>query len=413
MLAFVEWQRNRMLDIETAYRQYRRPPELAPWWTPHAVKRFADSYLNYKIDNGCLDFTDMLALTWKEGLTLPVRVLVCDEFQDCTTLQNTLVLHWAMQCDAALMLGDCDQLIYGHLGAVPADFLDTPGDRHALGTNYRSGDTIVSFADRLIRRNQERVALPVHADHAGGLVQRLAALPRLDPERSTFVLARAHYLLNPIARLLEQRGTPFAMRRGSMGIPLNLHDKTFAAFRAVQALRSGRQVAPFSLHQLAQFVRGPYFTHGAKAAIQRMSAQDDGSGRLLIGLYDLPQFGGTPALIDAITHDRPDLLNRANPERIAYWRRVARTYGDAVLSTTPKIQLSTIHGVKGDEADDVYLLSDITPSVGEAMRATKRGMEAERRVFYVAATRARERLFVLPAQSGQQFEEVMPRRSVA
>jgi superfamily I DNA/RNA helicase len=37
-------------------------------------------------------------------------------------------------------------------------------------------------------------------------------------------------------------------------------------------------------------------------------------------------------------------------------------------------------------------------------------MEAERRVFYVAATRARERLFVLPAQSGQQFEEVMPRR---
>jgi hypothetical protein len=66
------------------------------------------------------------------------------------------------------------------------------------------------------------------------------------------------------------------------------------------------------------------------------------------------------------------------------------------LNQPPRVRISTIHGAKGLEADHVYLGMDLTPR-------TQRGFEldpdAEHRVFYVGATRARERL-VLGAATG-------------
>lgn len=60
----------------------------------------------------------------------------------------------------------------------------------------------------------------------------------------------------------------------------------------------------------------------------------------------------------------------------------------------PKITLSTIHQVKGDEADYVVLLSDIPKLVRKEMRDAE-GEDNEHRVFYVAITRAREKLFIV------------------
>ena len=58
----------------------------------------------------------------------------------------------------------------------------------------------------------------------------------------------------------------------------------------------------------------------------------------------------------------------------------------------PNIRISTIHGVKGDEADNVVLLSDISRLVHRDMAVDE---DAAHRVFYVAVTRAKRRLYIV------------------
>lgn len=70
----------------------------------------------------------------------------------------------------------------------------------------------------------------------------------------------------------------------------------------------------------------------------------------------------------------------------------------------PNITISTIHGVKGGEADIVVLRSDIT-------RLVKKGMEieedSEHRVFYVATTRARETLYIMEPQTKLSYPYIL------
>jgi DNA helicase-2/ATP-dependent DNA helicase PcrA len=62
------------------------------------------------------------------------------------------------------------------------------------------------------------------------------------------------------------------------------------------------------------------------------------------------------------------------------------------ISQTPRIILSTIHGAKGGEADNVLLLPDITKS---AVDHNDSDPDELHRLFYVAVTRAKKSLHIL------------------
>ena len=62
----------------------------------------------------------------------------------------------------------------------------------------------------------------------------------------------------------------------------------------------------------------------------------------------------------------------------------------------PKINISTIHSVKGDEADVVILMGDISKIVAQQMDIDE---DTEHRSFYVGVTRAKERLFIIEPQT--------------
>lgn len=62
----------------------------------------------------------------------------------------------------------------------------------------------------------------------------------------------------------------------------------------------------------------------------------------------------------------------------------------------PNINISTIHTVKGDEADIVVLMSDISKAVASQLDLDE---DSEHRVFYVAVTRAKEKLIIIQPQT--------------
>jgi superfamily I DNA/RNA helicase len=72
-----------------------------------------------------------------------------------------------------------------------------------------------------------------------------------------------------------------------------------------------------------------------------------------------------------------------------YLRKVVQKYGRAGLTSEPRIRLSTIHGVKGAEADHVYLLTAMSRMVQQSLETEP---DSERRVWYVGVTRAKQSL---------------------
>ena len=62
------------------------------------------------------------------------------------------------------------------------------------------------------------------------------------------------------------------------------------------------------------------------------------------------------------------------------------------LNEKPRIELSTIHGAKGGESQNVVLLTDLTQNT---MKGYERDPDDENRLFYVGATRTKENLHII------------------
>lgn len=77
---------------------------------------------------------------------------------------------------------------------------------------------------------------------------------------------------------------------------------------------------------------------------------------------------------------------------------------DGHETDSPNIIISTIHGVKGGEADVVVLRSDISTLVNKSMEVDE---DAEHRVFYVGVTRAIHELYVMEPQTRLSYPYIL------
>ena len=70
---------------------------------------------------------------------------------------------------------------------------------------------------------------------------------------------------------------------------------------------------------------------------------------------------------------------------------------------TPRIRLSTIHGAKGGEADNVVLFTDMANRTYKDMQ---KYTDNERRVFYVGVSRAKSNLNIVIPRTKFMFAEL-------
>ena len=139
------------------------PGELTSSWDPFhaALGRCYDRYRDLLLDEGRADFDhlqrwaaelledDRIADPISDG----VRYLVCDEYQDTSTVEELLLLRLSRSHGNICVVGDDDQSIYRFRGASVRNLLEFP-DRFAschtveLNVNYRSHPDIVDFYDR-------------------------------------------------------------------------------------------------------------------------------------------------------------------------------------------------------------------------------------------------------------------------
>ena len=335
--------------------------------------------------------------------------LLVDEVQDVDRSQLRLALALAAPAHRIFLVGDDDQSIYGWRLADVRRVLELAGTlpglrRVDLVTNYRCPGPVVAHAVRLVEGNRERFAKVVRArpgatgrlilaPDAADDVERIARLldswPADDGSRA--FLARTNRELLPALAVALERRIPFRADR----VATPLEDSR------LDAILAGAEATDPRLPLLVRL--GTVAAAKARAAADADAGRDtsgDGSGNDSTDapgppLDESPDAAFSRAelasalLAWAVPYRDLDAFRRAVVERRALLAMLRMD--DATLT------LATAHATKGLEFDHVAVLGMETgrfPSaraIGDA-EDPARALEEERRLAYVAWTRARRTL---------------------
>lgn len=400
--------RNRVVPLDAVHREKSNAGLDVPSIT--AIKHFIRKYEDAKRLHGKSDFVDIVGrfagvqfgidgpeLVEPEGdLPKGVKAWILDEYQDSSRLVDMACRRLVEGPDVlwAYVAADPFQSVFSFGGADYRNFLAWHVDKErTMPQSWRCPRPIMELGERCLKRMREgyfdRGIAP--ASHDGTIIREPSierALQNVDPARTTLVLARCNYSLSKYASVLEQRKIPHAR--------INQDDDTVAlqAFNAFWKLQHGKGVsgeawkAAISLTPAKGAGEDVFLVRGHKAAWK------DGRRDSVEFVHpsDLAAVGCTPVLIERIVDGRwAGLLNGAGK-----WYAAAKKHGPE-QATKPNVRLSTIHGSKGMEAQDVILATETAARVEQERELDQRSHDEECRIEYVAVTRAKERLIVCEA----------------
>ena len=403
------------LDLAVTARDVGRDPAPGP---------VARAFLAYERELGKaagIDFDDLVALALRrleEDAALLARWrsrcahLLVDEVQDVDASQLRMALLLAAPDNRIFLVGDDDQSIYGWRLADVRRVLGLagalPGLRRVdLEVNYRCPAPVVAAAVRLVEQNAERFAKRVRPrpDASGRLILAPAPTAR-DPaaemeiaaraidgwpadDGTRAILARTRRELLPAAALALERGIPFR----ADGVTLLLEDPRLDGILAEAAAVPGTIPLLLCLGAVATAT-----TRRGNASLAGSPVAGEPAGRPPTDAADLDDLGPeVPPLTDLLAA----LLAwaTASPTLAALTTAIgnARERLTALRAAEPRLTLATAHATKGLEFDHVAVIGmsegrfPSPRALADAGDPT-RALEEERRLAYVAWTRARRSL---------------------
>ncbi len=362
---------------------------------------------------GWVDFDDLVVLSADllekdaeiaAGWRARFSHIVADEFQDVDEQQYRLLRLIAGTAGNLCVIGDPDQAIYGFRGADAACFArfahDFPSARTVrLARNYRSAGTIVTAASNFIGAPGAGLIRPM-----GEPVTIHAAVNET---------AEADFVARAIEGLLGGHDLLAANRNGGdarAGRPLGFGDCAVLYRTDAQAavLRTAfdRAGIPFMksspariaghpgviailglLNAAAETGCGPAARIAAAAETARRTDKADAAA--------LAEARGWLAALAASQQVDGDPVRLAEAVALS-------TEADFRDARADRVSLLTMHAAKGLEFPVVFVVgmeAGITPFSWGASRPQGEAAQAEeRRLFYVAMTRARDRLFLTRAK---------------
>ncbi|MBR0172822.1 MAG: ATP-dependent helicase [Lachnospiraceae bacterium] len=384
-----------------------------------------------------------------------IRYLQIDEYQDINPVQLAVVKLLSSPENNVFAVGDDDQAIYGFRGAKPDVMLRFSDDfphakRIALTMNYRSVPGIVSFTSDMIAENRNRFGKRLRAasdirtpdpvktgsfESRGDELRAIAKILRAQMNGNTgglsdtAVICRTNAGAAECAAALRAEKLPclireklsclydepvirdieaylsFARRGRRRGDFLKIMNKPVRYLAGsclktdvtdFQTLLSYYRDNPRMLTRIRKLIRDCEILErlSPKPAVgyirsvigyDRYLIENSGRDHVRHALQVLDRFAaeaagfrGTDELLDHMTLTRDSL----------------RTAGQPSGQDKNGVRLLTMHAAKGLEFDTVFLPS-LNEGVIPSVRAgTRDEIEEERRLLYVAMTRARRRLYL-------------------
>lgn len=342
---------------------------------------FAARLAEFKRAYHLMDFTDMLIDFLGSGIKLKLEELYVDEGQDLSALQWMVVGKIADGCKRMAVAGDDDQAIYRWAGADVDHLIDMDGEVQVLNQSYRVPRKIQELANSVISGVRHRRAKQWAAREADGTVDRTTSFDYVDcGSGQILVLARNAYVIaDQIEPSLRRQGILF--RR----LPFDnwsIGEKTLRALTMWERLRKGGLA---SIKEVREIYGLMTLGRGVSYGFKTLAKYDDD---LAINIRTLRKDYGL--LRDDPWYEALDLIPQGQTQYI----RAVLKRGENVRQK-PRVTISTIHGSKGGEADHVVVMKEMASRTHQEMQ---KNPEDERRVWYVAATRAREHLTLVEPQ---------------
>src|SRR3954449_10883394 len=371
-----------------------------------AVAKVYESYESGKQRDGVLDFEDLLlvtafALEEHQDVARQVRAqyryFVVDEYQDVNPLQQRLLDAWLGGRAEVCVVGDPNQTIYSFTGADP-DYLLGFADRYPdaevvkLERDYRSTPQVVALANKLIGQAPRRKGLPglrLLGQRAEGLEPVFREHPD-EPAEAAAVPARCRALVDP--------GTPAA----EIAVLYRINAQSEVYENALTHVG-----VPYVLKGGARFFERPEVRE-AIVLLRGAAAGGNEPGMLVPAVRDVlastgwvehrPPPGGAArdrwqslaALVDLavdLVAENPSL------DLAGFVAHLAERANAQHAPTVQGVTLASMHAAKGLEWDAVFvvgLVDGVVPIAQSLARPI--AVDEERRLLYVAVTRAREQL---------------------
>ena len=388
------------------------------------------------------------------------HVLV-DEYQDTNRLQAAIILALKPNGCGLTVVGDDAQSIYSFRAATVRNILDFPAQFSpaaeiiTLERNYRSTEPILAAANGVIDLAAERFTKNLCSDRNSGARPQLVSV-RDEADQACYivervlenresgsrlkqqaVLFRTSHHCGPLEVELTRRNIPFVKYGGLKFLDTAHIRDILALLRFVENPRDG--IAGFRLMQLIPGI-GPasareVLDHMIRAAdpiralleLPSPSRVGDDWGTFVETVASLRAGrGGWPAELvcarlwyephlerlheDVITR-RADLIQLEQiasgyPSRERFLTELTLDPPDATsdqsgvpLLDEDYLVLSTIHSAKGQEWKSVFVLNVVDGCIpSDLSTGTSAEIEEERRLLYVAMTRARDDLHLVVPQ---------------
>jgi DNA helicase II / ATP-dependent DNA helicase PcrA len=346
------------------------------------LEQFARSLRDYKENSGLIDYTDMLELMRTEGHVPKLKALLVDEAQDLSKLQWLVVERMMEKADETYIAGDDDQAIFRWAGADVDHFISLVGDVRVLDQSYRIPSVVHDLSFDVIRavsRRRDKTFKP--ATHEGSITYH-NDIEHVDMSKGSWLLlARNVYMLRELVDLCHREGYAYECQGFSPR-----KSEALLAIRAWEKLRKGEFVTADQAKTIYSHMSKRVVDHGHLNL--KTLTEDSVDMQILTAKYGL-----------TTTDIWHKALDRISDEEREYFLAALRQ-GEG-LTGEPRIVISTIHGSKGGEADNVVLVTDISPKTYDSYQINQ---DDESRVFYVAVTRTKKNLHIVTPRTQRYFE---------
>ncbi len=397
------------------------------------VGRLYQAYEALRRDRQLIDFESVLELTAAILLTEPAvarevhgiyRYFTVDEFQDVNPLQKLLLDAWLGGREELCVVGDPQQTIYSFTGATSQylrgfgrDFPSASVVR--LVRDYRSTPQVVAAANRLTAGGAGRVA---PAESSGELVAQRPGGPDPAMTRYPDEETEAAGVAAAAAQLIGQSVPPHEI---AVLLRINAHMERFE-----RALAEAK--VPYVVRGAERFYDRPEVRQAL--VLIRGAARADGAGTDASGPPGELPAAVRHVLASAGLTSAPPAARGAVRER---WESLAAIAGlaDDLAASRPTatlaefaaelieredtghapvaaaVTLATMHAAKGLEWDAVLIPGLVEGIMPIVHARTAEAIEEERRLLYVAVTRARVRLLLSWAPARTPGAEASRQRS--
>jgi DNA helicase-2/ATP-dependent DNA helicase PcrA len=308
-------------------------------------------------------------------------VLIIDEAQDLSQLQWQLVFELIRRADQTYIAGDDDQAVYVWAGADVQTFLGIEGEIKILEKSYRVPALIHNLANRVVNRIRTRQDKTWSPREEVGVLKTYDRFESVDLTTGEWlVLASTNYMLNDVHEWIKSQGLLFE-RYGQRSVS----EKTLIAVMGWETLRKGNEIDSQTVEIVYRHLGTEFVKRGHKS-LKTLDPEK---------LYTIDMLEADHGLLTrAIWHE---VLTKISENQRSYiislLRRGVKLTGDV------PIRLSTIHGAKGGEADNVLLITDLSPKFANEYAKNSDDIN---RLLYVGITRARQSLHIILPKNEQK-----------